>query len=194
MEEKREVAVNEELYSRFFDLVGEGKRISQSKAAQAIGYSSGVISAYKSRTYNGNIKMLEDKIAVWLKRESRRLSRIEVPVVETSSITKIKRAIALAHDEADIAVIVGDAGGGKTTGAYQYQAESHSAFLVEVDPSFTAEIARAVETVEAFARAGAGSVRSLVKLIGRVHQTLAVNNIDQPDPDAIVAASELLMR
>jgi DNA transposition AAA+ family ATPase len=141
--------VVEELYSRFFDLVGEGNRISQSKAAQAIGYSSGVISAYKSRTYNGNVKTLEDRIAAWLRREARRVSRIDVPVVETSSISKIKRAIALAHDEADIAVIVGDAGGGKTTGAYQYQAESHSAFLVEVDPSFTkvtllAEIARAI--------------------------------------------------
>jgi DNA transposition AAA+ family ATPase len=226
--------------------------------------------------------------------------------VETSSIAKIKRAIALAHDEADIAVIVGDAGTGKTTGAYQYQAESHSAFLVEVDPSFTkttliAEIARAVgvetkgtmtavisrivdalrerdavliideadylsdaclellrrvindkaqtgvvliglprleyrllnlrndheqltsrvgvfvklekmrktdaakilsgvwqnlaaETIEAFARVATGSVRSLVKLIGRVHQTLGINNIDRPDPDVIVAAGELLMR
>lgn len=309
MEEKKEVVVHEELYSRFFDLVGsseEGKRISQSKAAQAIGYSSGVISAYKSRTYNGNIKTLEEKIEAWLKREARRVSKIDVPIVETSSIAKIKRAIALAHDEADIAVIVGDAGGGKTTGAYQYQTESHSAVVVEVDPSFTkttllAEIARAIgvetkgtmtavisrivealrerdavliideadylsdsclellrrvindkaqtgvvliglprleyklrnlrndheqltsrvgvfvkldklkktdvakilsttwqnltaETVEAFAKAASGSVRSLVKLMGRVHQTLAVNNIDQPDPEVISAAGELLMK
>jgi DNA transposition AAA+ family ATPase len=306
MEEKKEVVVNEELYGRFFDLVGEGKRVSQSKAAQAIGYTGGVVSAYKSRTYNGNIKTLEEKIAAWLKRESRRLSRIDVPIVETSGIAQIKKAIALAHDEADIAVIVGDAGGGKTTGAYQYQAESHSAFLVEVDPSFTkttllAEIARAIgvetkgtitavisriveslrerdavliideadylsdaclellrrvvndkaqtgvvliglprleyklrnlrndheqltsrvgvfvkleklrktdaakilsnvwqnlsaETIESFVKAASGSVRSLVKLIGRVHQTLALSNIEQPDPEVISAAGELLMR
>jgi DNA transposition AAA+ family ATPase len=306
MEEKKEVVVNEELYGRFFDLVGEGKRVSQSKAAQAIGYTAGVVSAYKSRAYNGNIKTLEEKIEAWLKRESRRLSKIDVPIVETSGIARIKRAIALAHDEADIAVVVGDACTGKTTGAYQYQAESHSAFLVEVDPSFTkvtllAEIARAIgvetkgtmsavisrivealrerdavliideadylsdaclellrrvindkaqtgvvliglprleyklrnlrndhaqltsrvgafvklealrktdaakilstvwqnlttETVDAFAKAAAGSVRTLVKLIGRVHQTLAINNIDEPDPEVIVTAGELLMR
>jgi hypothetical protein len=79
MEEKKEVVVNEELYGRFFDLVGEGKRVSQSKAAQAIGYTAGVVSAYKSRAYNGNIKTLEDKIVAWLKREARRVSRIDVP-------------------------------------------------------------------------------------------------------------------
>jgi hypothetical protein len=70
MEEKREVSVNEELYNRFFELVGspeEGKRISQSKATQAINYSPSVIPAYKSRTYNGNVKTLEEKVEAWLK-------------------------------------------------------------------------------------------------------------------------------
>jgi DNA transposition AAA+ family ATPase len=69
--------------------------------------------------------------------------------VETTATAQIRKAIALAHDEADIAVIVGDAGTGKTTAIRQYEAESHSAFIVEVDPSFTknvlvAEIARAI--------------------------------------------------
>ena len=309
MEEKREVAVNEELHGRFFEIVGspeEGKRVSQTRAAQAIGYSSGVISAYKSRTYNGNIGALEGKIEAWLKREARRVSRIEVPIVETSVIDQMRKAIALAHDEGDIAVIVGDAGTGKTTAIRQYEAESHSAFVVEVDPAFNktiliAEIARSIgvdpkgnstvvisrivdalrgrdsiliideadylsdsclellrrvindkaetgvalvglprlkyklrnirndheqltsrvgvfvklerlrkadaakvlsnvwrnlsaEAVDAFVKAAAGSVRSLVKLIGRVHQTLALSNIEQPDGEVITAAAGLLMK
>jgi DNA transposition AAA+ family ATPase len=234
------------------------------------------------------------------------VSRIEVPTVETSVIAQMRKAIALAHDEADIAVIVGDAGTGKTTAIRRYEAESHSAFIVEVDPSFTknvlvAEIARAIgveskgnstvvisrivealrerdsvliideadylsdaclellrrvindkaetgvvlvglprleyklrnlrndheqlasrvgvflklekmkkgdavkilanvwqnltaETVDAFVKMAAGSVRSLVKLMGRVHQTLALSNIEQPDPEVISAAGELLMK
>jgi DNA transposition AAA+ family ATPase len=309
MEEKKEVVVNEELYGRFFNLVGasdEGKRISQSKAAQAIGYSSGVISAYKSRAYNGNVKALEEKIEAWLKREARRVSRIEVPTVETSVIAQIRKAIALAHDEADIAVIVGEAGTGKTTAIRQYETESHSAFVVEVDPAFSktvliAEIARAIgvdskgsstvvisrivealrgrdavliideadylsdaclellrrvvndkaetgvvlvglprleyklrnlrndheqltsrvgvflklekmkkvdaikilskvwqslsaETIDAFVLTAAGSVRSLVKLMGRVHQTLVLSNIEKPDTEVISAVGELLMK
>jgi DNA transposition AAA+ family ATPase len=306
---EKTIEINEELYNRFFEVVGspeEGKRISQSKAAQAIGYSSGVVSAYKSMTYNGNIKALEERIEAWLKREARRVSRIDVPTVETSVIAQMRKAIALAHDEADIAVIVGEAGTGKTTAIRRYEAESHSAFVVEVDPAFSktvliAEIARAIgvdskgnstvvisrivealrerdsvliideadylsdaclellrrvindkaetgvvlvglprleyklrnlrndheqltsrvgvflkldkmkkadaakilsnvwqslttETVDAFVKMAAGSVRSLVKLMGRVHQTLALSNIEQPDSEVISAAGELLMK
>jgi DNA transposition AAA+ family ATPase len=301
--------VNEGLYKRFFDLVGnpeEGKRISQAKAAQAIGYSSGVISAYKSRGYNGSVKALEEKIEAWLKREARRLARMEVPTAETSTVDQIRRAITIAQDDADIAVIVGDAGTGKTTALRRYQAESHSAFLVEVDASFTknvlmSEIARVVgveqkggmtavigrivealrerdsvliidqadylsdgslelvrriindkaqtgvvlaglprleyklrnlrndheqlasrvgvllkvdrmkkadavkilnsvwkdlarETVETFTGIANGSVRTLVKLIGRTHQLMGINRIDRPDTEVVTAAGELLMR
>ena len=141
-----------ELYKKFFEVVGsleEGKRISQTKAAQALGYSGGVISAYKSKTYNGDVKTLEKKIAAWLKREERRLDRLEVPVAETSALKKIRRTVTIAQDEGDIAVIIGDSGTGKTTALRQYAKESHSAILIEVDPSFSQvtlmnEIARAI--------------------------------------------------
>ena len=64
--EKKEMEIDEELYAKFFALVGspdEGKRISQAKAAQALGYSPGVVSAYKSRSYNGNVKAFEEASA-----------------------------------------------------------------------------------------------------------------------------------
>jgi hypothetical protein len=40
----------------------------------------------------------------------------------------------------------------------------------------------------------AGSVRTLVKLMGRVHQVVETNRIPAPDADAVTAASEMLMR
>jgi len=129
-----------ELHRKFFNVVGspeEGKRTSQAKAAQALGYSSGVISAYKSMTYNGDVKTLEKKISAWLKREERRLDRLDVPVAETSTLEKIRKAITIAQDEGDIAVIVGESGTGKTTALHQYAMESHSAILIHVDPSFS---------------------------------------------------------
>jgi DNA transposition AAA+ family ATPase len=131
---------DEELHKRFFEIVGsleEGKRISQSKAAQAMGYSPAVVSAYKSRTYNGNVKALEEKIGAWLKREARRLAMMEVPVTETATMEQVRRAIAIAQDEATIAVIIGEAGTGKTTSLRQYAKESYSALLIDVDPSFS---------------------------------------------------------
>jgi DNA transposition AAA+ family ATPase len=300
---------DEDLYKRFFDTVGspeEGKRISQSKAAQALGYSSGVISAYKSRNYNGNMKVLEGKIDAWLKREARRLATMAVPTAETTTMEQVRRAITIAQDEADIAVIIGEAGSGKTTALRQYAKESHSALLIEVDPSFSKvvlmnEIAHALgvedkggmnavidrvvetlkdrdsvliideadylsdsslelvrriindkahtgvvlvglpqleykirnlrndheqlisrvgvlvklgklkkadadkiiigvwqelpkETLEAFVKAANGSTRTLVKLMGRVHQLMGINRLEKPDGDIIAAASELLMR
>jgi DNA transposition AAA+ family ATPase len=131
---------DENLYKRFFDIVGspeEGKRISQSKAAQAMGYSASVISTYKSHAYNGNVKTLEERIEAWLKREARRLAMVEVPTIETTTMEQVRRAVTIAQDEADIAVIIGEAGSGKTTALRQYAKESHSALLIDVDPSFS---------------------------------------------------------
>jgi DNA transposition AAA+ family ATPase len=302
-------AFDGELHKRFFEVVGspeEGKRISQTKAAQALGYSSGVISAYKSQTYNGDVKTLEKKIDAWLKREARRLERLDVPVAETSTLEKIRRAITIAQDEGDIAVIVGESGTGKTTALRQYAMESHSAILVEVDPSFSqvtlmAEIAKALgvdpkggqtavvervieamtgrdsvliideadylsdsslellrrvindkshtgvvlvglprlefkirnlrndhqqlqsrigvlvkigtlkktdadkiingvwkdipkQIIDVFVQTANGSTRTLVKLMGRVHQIMGLNKLDKPDVEVIAEAGELLMR
>jgi DNA transposition AAA+ family ATPase len=313
--EKKEMEYNEELYKKLFDLVGspeEGahpdgaRRISQNKAAQALGYSAGVISAYKSRTYNGNVKAFEAAVEAWLKREARRIAKIEVPTAETQALDSIRKAVSMAQDDGDIAVIAGDSGTGKTTALRAYAAESHSAILVEVDSSFTknvlvCEIARAVgvdqkgsmtavigrvvealrgrdtiviideadylsdaslelvrrvindkaqcgvvlaglprlkyklenlrndhqqltsrvgvllevkrmnradavkiiegvwrglakETIEAFVKSANGSVRTLVKLMGRVHQVMSLNRVETPDAEVVAAAGEMLMR
>jgi DNA transposition AAA+ family ATPase len=183
--EKKETEYNEELYARFFELVGtpdEKKRISQAKAAQALGYSSGVISAYKSRTYNGAVKNLEDKIEAWLKREARRLEKVDIPTAETSVMDQVRKAATIAQDDADIAVIVGgDAGTGKTTALRRYEAESHSAFLIEVDPSFTKNV-----LVTEIARALGVDVKGgMTVVIGRIVEALrerdAVLIIDEAD-------------
>ena len=305
-EKERTAAFDAELHGRFWEIVGEGKRISQAKAAIALGYSGGVISAYKSRTYNGDVKGLERKIAAWMKREERRLGRLEVPVAETAALARIRRAVTVAQDEADIAVITGDAGTGKTTALRQYAEESRSAILIEVDPSFTkttlmkaiaralgadmrggqtAVVERVVEALsgrdavlivdeadylsaaslellrrvvndksgtgvvlvglprleynirnlkndhqqlqsrigvtarlgamdrtdaakivsgvwgevsrpvlDAFTRTAGGSVRTLVKLMGRVHQSMAINGDSAPSEEIIADAGTLLMR
>jgi DNA transposition AAA+ family ATPase len=303
------MSFDECLHKRFFEIVGspeEGKRISQSKAAQAMGYSAAVVSAYKNHAYNGNVKVLEERIDAWLKREARRLSRMDVPTAETATMEQVRRAITIAQDEADIAVIIGEAGTGKTTALRQYAKESYSALLIDVDPSFSKvvlmnEIAHALgvedkggmnavidrviealkdrdavliideadylsdsslelvrriindkahtgvvlvglptleykirnlrndheqlisrvgvmvklgklkkadaekilagvwtdlskETVDAFIKGANGSTRTLVKLMGRVHQLMGINRLEKPDTEIIAAAGELLMR
>ena len=146
------MSFDEGLCKKFFDIVGspeEGKRVSQSKAAQAMGYSAGVVSAYKNHAYNGNVKVLEERINEWLKREARRLARVEVPTTETVVMEQVRRAVIIAQDEAEIAVVIGDAGTGKTTAIRQYAKENHAALIIDVDPGFSKivlmnEIARAL--------------------------------------------------
>ena len=147
--EKKETDVNAELYKKFFDLVGgaeEGarfdgaRRISQSKAAQALGYSSAVVSAYKSRTYQGNVKAFEKAVEDWLRREARRVAKIDVPTAETATLDSIRKAVTMTQDDRDIAVIVGDSGTGKTTALRAYAAENHGVIVIEVDASFTKNV------------------------------------------------------
>jgi len=131
---------NEELHKKFFAIVGspdEKKRISQAEASRKMDLTAGVISAYKSKTYTGNVKRVEEKIEEFLQREERRHSMVVVPTAETTTTTQVHRAITMAQDEVDIAVIVGEAGTGKTTAVKQYVRNTHSALLVEVDPSFS---------------------------------------------------------
>ena len=175
--EKKESEYNETIYKKFFDLVGspeEGarpdgvRRISQTAAAKALDYSAAVVSAYKSRTCGGNVKAFEKAVEDWLKRVSRRVARIEVPTAETGTLDSIRKAVTMARDDRDIAVIVGDSGTGKTTALRAYAAENHGVILIEVDASFTknvliAEIAKA---------AGVETKGSMTAVISRLVEAL----------------------
>ena len=50
------------------------------------------------------------------------------------------------------------------------------------------------EVVDEFVKTSNGSTRTLVKLMSRVHQTMALNQATLPNMDIITAAGELLMR
>ena len=125
-----EKMVNEELYQKFFAIVGEGKKVSQNQVAKEMGISPGAISLYKNGTYNGNITILEKKIQGFLGREGRRVSNITIPIAETTTIENIRVAVEMAHDYRDITVIVGEAGCGKTTAIRRYEAENPGAAIV----------------------------------------------------------------
>jgi len=94
--------------------------ISQNRAAKDIGYSSPVLSDYRNNKYAGDISSLEECIVSWIARVEQAHARKRVPVVETDQLRKITNAINLAHTEQDIALIVDDAGGGKSTAARWY--------------------------------------------------------------------------
>ena len=107
--------------------------ISQNRAAKDIGYASGPLSNYRNNKYEGNIEALEEAIVKWIGRTEQAHARKRVPVVETGQLKKIANAISMAHAEGDIALIVDDAGGGKTTAAKYYAGQNpRTTILVEV--------------------------------------------------------------
>jgi DNA transposition AAA+ family ATPase len=106
--------------------------ISQNRAAKDIGYSSPVLSDYRNNKYSGDVEGLEESIVKWIGRIEQAYARKKVPVVETEQLRRIVNAIAMAHAEADIALIVDDAGGGKTTAA-RYYADQNPRTTIYID-------------------------------------------------------------
>lgn len=94
--------------------------ISQNRAAKEMGYSGSVLSQYIAGTYAGDTSSVEDAITKWIARKTESAKKKHVAIIETTALKQVERALRLAHDEADIALIVGDAGSGKTTSAEMY--------------------------------------------------------------------------
>jgi DNA transposition AAA+ family ATPase len=115
--------------------------ISQNRAAKDIGYSSPVLSDYRNNKYAGDVEKLEEAVVKWIGRTEQAHARKRVEVVETDQLRQINNAIALAHAESDIALIVDDAGGGKTTAARHYAAQNpRTTILVDVVKGMNARI------------------------------------------------------
>lgn len=104
--------------------------ISFGQAAREMGYSGPVLSAYRSGKYEGDVEKIERAIVVWAARTEQAHARKRVPVVETTDLKKIANAIGIAHTEKDIALIVADAGAGKSTAIKWYLEKNPRTTLV----------------------------------------------------------------
>lgn len=98
--------------------------ISKAQASREMGYANSIVSMYTTGNYGGDVAKLEEAIVKWVARQEQAHSRKKIPVVETVSLRTTMRAIQMAHTERDIALIIADAGSGKTTAAKKYTAEN----------------------------------------------------------------------
>lgn len=107
--------------------------VSQAQAARDMGYSGSVVSAYRSGSYQGDIEKLEDGIIKWIARQTQARAHKRVPIIETDDLRRITNAIQIAHTEKDIALIIADAGAGKSTAAQWYVKNNEkTAILIHV--------------------------------------------------------------
>ena len=98
----------------------EKYELSKAQAAREMNYSPPVLSAYLSGSYRGDVAKLEETILRWIARQAKARERKRVPVVETEDLRRIANAVQIAHAEKDIALIIADAGAGKSTAASWY--------------------------------------------------------------------------
>ena len=94
--------------------------LSQAQAAREMNYSPSVLSAFLKDEYKGDVQKLEGAVLQWIARQVKGRERKRVPIVETNDLRTIYNAIQIAHAEKDIALIVADAGSGKSTAAAWY--------------------------------------------------------------------------
>jgi len=107
--------------------------ISQAKAAREMNYSPSVISAFLKDEYKGDVQKLEGEIVQWLARQKKGRERKKVQIVATEDLRRITSAIQIAHVEKDIALIVAEAGSGKSTAAKEYaKNNTKSVILINV--------------------------------------------------------------
>ena len=149
--------------------------ISQSRMAKEAGYSPSALSDYRNGKYTGNIEAIEDAIVKAVGRLERANALKKVPIVETEALTQMTNAIAMAHTECDIALIIADAGSGKSTAAAWYCKENpRTAVLIEVVKGMNHRIL----VQEIAAQLGIDYFRTtLQELIGSITRTLADKNM-----------------
>jgi DNA transposition AAA+ family ATPase len=106
---------------RRFDEWYQSKGISQAEAAKFIGVSPASLSQVLAGKYKGNVAGVEERMTRALEHSDRRAQRPRKPeIVQTSVCQRVLSALATAHDEGCMAVVIGPSQVGKTSAVQLY--------------------------------------------------------------------------
>lgn len=122
----------------------QGKGVSQNAVAIQIGVSSSLLSQFKSGSYPGDVKEIEDKVKAWLERTSLRETSLSVPYVDILATKAIFRAIQNCQRDKDFSVIVGNAGVSKTETCKRYLEQNKSGIYVKINQSTRGALLRSI--------------------------------------------------
>jgi len=118
----------------------DDNKITQAALSRALGISTASVNLYLRGEYQADVTNIEKKIASYLSiaAEKKEAKIYKPQFIQTFIASRILDAARFAHMEQEIALVIGDAGLGKTTAIKQYAQEHPGVILIEADPGFGA--------------------------------------------------------
>jgi len=137
---------NMDLQNKFLSRLKElqSKGVSQNAVATQIGVSSSLISQYKSGTYPGDVKEIEDKVKGWLERSESKDKNLVISYVEIKATKSIFKAIETCQRDKDFSVIIGNAGVSKTETCKRYIELNKSGIYIKINQSTRGALLRSI--------------------------------------------------
>lgn len=161
--------------------------LTQAAAATQMGVSPAVVSQYLNGRYTGDVPGFEKKVRAWLDGRRRKLEAARkvptgIPWFEAPTSKAIYQALQYAQTMADLVVICGGAGLGKTVTCEHYQKEHTAVWYARMSPSSASAPTCLVEIAEALGikpRRGESARQNLKSIIRKVTGTEGLLIIDE---------------
>lgn len=176
-----------DLRAEFRQELDNSPGLTQARAATQMNVSPAVVSQYLQDRYRGDNATFERKLKAWLEGRRRKLEAARkvptgIPWFEAPTSRAIYQALQYAQTMADLVVVCGGAGLGKTVTCEHYQANSPAVWYTRMSPSSASASACLIEVAEALGikpRRGESARQNLKSIIRKVTGTEGLLIIDE---------------
>ncbi len=127
------------LQQKLEDLIKE-KGITKAYVCRAAGnISQSQLSQWLKGVYKGDNKTIDEAVEGFINKENLKLtlSNNTIEFVETSIANRVNETAKNCHYKAELGVVFGDAGLGKTTAVENYSGKNPDVILIKANPSYT---------------------------------------------------------
>lgn len=176
-----------DLRAEFRHELNNSPGLTQSRAAIQMDVSPAVVSTYLQGRYKGDNVTFEKKLKAWLDGRRRKLEAARkvpagIPWFEAPTSKAIYEALQYGQTMADLVVVCGGAGLGKTVTLEHYQAQNAAVWYTRMSPSSSSAATCLIEIAEALGikpRRGESARQNLKSIIRKVTGTEGLLIIDE---------------
>jgi hypothetical protein len=171
----------------------DGREASQAEVAREAGVSASAVNRWLNGKYEGDNAAVEAKLTRWLDERDRQTGFLlpDAPEwVATPTGERILAALAYGQMAADLVVVYGGAGLGKTRAVRQYAATRPNVWVATLSPATATPSACLEEIMEALGMRegpGGGAARMQRALILRLRDTKGLLVLDESQHLAVAA-------